>query len=80
MRAAIDVAERLAIDGGVGIIEAEAAEFLGLGDAEEAALAHLLEHLVRREGRVLLPLVDVRVDLRVDEADERAAELVVLRR
>ena len=70
--------KRLAKDGGVGIVEAEAAEFLGLGDAEEARLSHLAEHVVGGEGRVFFPFVDVRVDLRFDETDERAAQFFVL--
>jgi hypothetical protein len=31
------------------------------------------------EGRVVLPFVDIRIDLGVDEADEGAAKLFVLR-
>ena len=73
------MAEGLAVDGGEGVVEAEAAELLGLGDAEEAGLAHLAEDLMGGEGRVVLPFVDIRIDLGVDEADEGAAKLFVLR-
>ena len=55
----------------------EAAEGLGLGDAEKACLAHFSEDVVGGEGRVLLPLVDVRVDFLVDKVTDRATQFFV---
>src|SRR6185312_7228501 len=71
-------AERLAERHLVGIVEALAAEPLGLVDAEEALAAHLLEQLMRRENAGLLPFVDMRVDLGLAEAGDRAHELPML--
>ena len=48
-RAAIDVAQLLGHHHGVGVVEAHAAEFDGLVDAEQAGIAQLLEHLVGGE-------------------------------
>src|SRR5690348_3721309 len=61
-------AQRLAERHLIGIVEALAAEPLGLVDAEEALAAHLLEELMRREDAGLLPLVDIGVDLGLAEA------------
>ena len=44
-----DVAERLGHHHRVRVVEAQAAVLLGLGQAEQAEVAELLEHLVRRE-------------------------------
>ena len=76
--AAGDVAERLGHRHRVRVVEAHAAVLLGLGQAEQAELAEALEDLVRRELLGRLPLVDVRIDLLVDEALERALDLFVL--
>ena len=52
----------------IGIIQTHAAKFLGLVNAQEALLAHLLEQFVGREASRLLPLVHMGVDLRRHEA------------
>ena len=73
----MDVAQLLRHHHGVGIIEPHAAELDRLVDAEQAGGAELLEDLVGREDAVLLPLVDVRIDVLVDDRPQRAADLVV---
>jgi hypothetical protein len=78
-RAAIDVAQLLGHHHGVGVVEAHAAVFRGLVDAEQAGVAQLLEDFVRREDAVLLPLVDVRIDVLVDDGAQGAADLGVFR-
>src|SRR6185436_5628750 len=78
--AAADEAERLGHHHRVAVVEAGAAVSLGLGQAQQAEVAELLEHLVRRELLGLLPLVDVRVDLVLDHALQRAPDLFVLMR
>ena len=73
----MDVAQLLGHHHGVGIVEAHAAEFDRLVDAEQAGIAQLLEHLVGGEDAVLLPLVDMRIDVLVDDGAQRAADLGV---
>ena len=58
------------------VVAALAAVLLGVGEAEEAQLAHALEDPVREGG--LLPLLRVRAQLLDDEVVDRLAELVVL--
>ena len=58
------------------VVAALAAVLLGVGEAEEAELAHALEDPVRE--RRLLPLLRVRAQLLDDEVVDRLAELVVL--
>jgi hypothetical protein len=58
------------------VVAALAAVFLGVGEAQEAELAHAREHRVRE--RRLLPLVGVRSQLLRHERVNRLAELVVL--
>ena len=58
------------------VVAALAAVLLGVGEAEEAELAHALEDPVRERG--LLPLLRVRAQLLDDEVVDRLAELVVL--
>src|SRR5262249_24713925 len=62
----------------VRVVEAHAAELLGLVDAEQAERAHLLEDVVQRHEAGVLPRLGVRVDLLVEEVADRAAQLVVL--
>jgi hypothetical protein len=62
----------------VGVIETHAAVLGGLVDAEIALVAHLLEEIVGGEDAGLLPFVDVRVDLAVDEFLHAAANALVL--
>ena len=58
------------------VVAALAAVLLGVGEAEEAQLAHALEDPVRERG--LLPLLRVRAQLLDDEVVDRLAQLVVL--
>ena len=60
-----------------GEVAARAAPALGEVEAEEAELAAAAEDVVREETGVL-PLVDVRSKLLVDEATDGVAQLVVL--
>src|SRR5690606_1717210 len=75
--AAVDGAEFFGGDDGVAVVQAHAAEFFRLGDAQQAQVAGLLEELAHREATVLLPLVNVGVDLLVDEVPDGAAQFVV---
>ena len=59
-------------------VEALPAIFHRLGEAEEAEIAELLEHLVGGIDPRLLPGVDMRIDLGLDQAVENPARLVVL--
>jgi hypothetical protein len=68
-------AELLRDDHLIRVIEAHAAEGLGLVDAEQPEPARLLEHVMRGERAGLLPGIDVRVDLLVDELANGAAQL-----
>ena len=51
---------------------------LRLAHTEEAERSHLLEYFVRREYLSLLPLVDERIDFRIDEFLQLPLQLVVL--
>jgi hypothetical protein len=73
------VAQLLGHHHGVGIVEAHAAVFRGLVDAQQTGIAQLLEDLVGGEDAVLFPFVDVRVDVLVDDGAQRAADLGVFR-
>jgi hypothetical protein len=57
------VAQRLGHGHRVGVVEAGAAVFLRLGQAQQAQLTQPLEDLVRGEDLGGFPFVDVRVDL-----------------
>ena len=72
------MAQLLSHHHGVGIVEPHAAVFDWLVDAEQAGIAQLLEDLVGGKDAVLLPLVDVRIDVLVDDRPQGAADLVVL--
>ena len=75
--AADDGAELLGSDDRVAVVQTHAAEFLRLGDAQQAEVAGFLENIVDREAAVLFPLFDVRVDFLVDKVTDRAAQLFV---
>ena len=62
-----------------GEVTARATPLLGVVQAEEPELARASEHVVGEEALVL-PLVDVRAQLGVDEAAHGEAELVVVGR
>ena len=79
-RAAIHQAERFRADHGVGEIEPRAAELDRLVDAQQAGIAHLLEQLMGGKGAFLLPLVDMRIDLAVDQRLPGLAQRLVLGR
>ena len=73
--AAGGAADFLGDDQAVGIIQTHAAVFLGLGDAQQAQVAHLLEHVVDRETSRRFPLRHERVHLFLDKITHRAAQL-----
>ena len=74
-RAALDGAQLLRHDHGVGVVEPHAAILDRLVDAEQACVAEPLEHFVRGKDSVFLPLRDVRVDILVDDCPQGAADL-----
>ncbi len=65
--AATDVRKALGHRGRVGIIQSHAAVFEWLVDPKQAELAHFSEHLMGGEDLGLLPFIDMRVDLGIDE-------------
>ncbi len=71
-------AERLSDNRRVGEVEAEAAIRLVIFYAENAKRAQLLEHFMRRKFFRLLPFLDERIDLILDEAGDGVAKLFVL--
>ena len=73
----MDVAQLLGHDHGVGIVEPHAAELGGFVDPKQSGIAQLLEDLVGGKDAVLLPLVDMRIDVPVDDRPQRAADLVM---
>jgi hypothetical protein len=72
-----DVAQRLGHRHGIGIVEAGASEGLRLGEAQQAQVAELLEHLMGGKDFGGFPFIDVGVDLGVDEALEGLLDLEV---
>ena len=66
-----------AIDDRVAVVEAGAADRLGLGQPEQAQVAELPEHLVRRIDAGVLPFVDVRVEFLAAEPLDRAPQFLV---
>ncbi len=62
----------------IRVIEFQPAVCGRLGQAQQAQLAQLLEHCVRREDARFLPFVDMRIDFAVDEALQGALQLLVL--
>ncbi|MNR27911.1 hypothetical protein D3C85_1452070 [compost metagenome] len=73
----MDGAELFGGDYRIAVVEAHAAEFLRLGDTQQAQVAGFLENLVDREAAVLFPLLDMRVDFLVDKVTDCAAQLFV---
>ena len=73
----VDAAELLDRDAQAGEVAVGAAELLGRGQPEQPEIAHLLDQ-VDREVVVLVPLRDVRSDLRLGELADAAAEGLVL--
>src|SRR5262249_10985620 len=73
-------AERFRAHHGVGEVEARAAEFHRLVDAEEARIAHLLEQLVGGELARAFPLVDMRIDLAIHQSLPGLAQRLVFGR
>ena len=76
----VGLAQLLAEDERVPEVQSLSAVLLGIGQAEHAEVAHLLEEVVRGEDARLLPLLDVRVDLFLDEAPHHLAEHLMLLR
>src|SRR5690606_36217257 len=54
--------------------------FHRFADTEQAEIAQLLEQLMGGEGRVLFPLVHVRVDFFLDKVTDRTAQFFVFLR
>ena len=77
-RAMIGGADLLREGHDIGIIQAHAAEFRGLINAQETLPTHLLEQLVGREAARLLPRVHMGVDLGRHEPADGIAQLLVL--
>src|SRR3990167_3517210 len=75
--AAADGAELFGGDDRVAVVQAHAAEFLRLGNAQQAQVAGHLEDFVDGEFAGLFPLVDVRVDFLVDKVTDRATQFFV---
>src|SRR5690606_31051895 len=75
--AAVGGAELFRRDDGVAVVQAHAAEFLRLGDAQQTQVAGFLEDFAHGEAAVLLPLFDVGVDLLIDEVLDRATQFFV---
>jgi len=78
--AAANGAQFLGHHHGIGAIEALAAIFSRLGQAEKTEVAELLEQVMGGKALRLLPFIDERVDLRGDEFLQGAARFVVLGR
>jgi hypothetical protein len=77
--AAIALAQRFGHHHRVAEVEPAAAELLGVLQAQQAEIAELLEQFVARELLGGFPLGDKRVDLLVDELDDRIFQLAVFR-
>jgi len=75
--AAMNGAKGFRPDSAVAVVEAEAAKFNRLADAEEPGLAGLLEQFVARELLDILPFLDVGIDLGIDEAPQGATQFLV---
>ena len=73
--AAVGAADFLSDDQAVGIVQAHAAVFLRLGDAEQAQVAHFLEHVVDRETARRFPLRHERIHFFLDKIAHCAAQL-----
>jgi hypothetical protein len=71
-------AELFGGDDRVAVVEAHAAEFFRLGNAQQAKVAGLAEDLVDRKAG-LFPFIDVWVDLVFDEVADGAAQFFVFR-
>src|SRR6476659_3725786 len=76
----VGLAQLFAEDDRIPEVQPLPAVLFGIGQAEHAEVAHLLEELVRREDTGFLPLLDVWVDLFLDEAPHRLAEHLMLLR